>query len=166
MNNNAHIPLEPIHESSQLLGGRILFLQLIIGTAAVIVNAELVNLLNSMASVTSLIISLAIITILLQTIDAVMLVILVLRWAHHRYLITKDEIIVDQGTWHIQRAVYKIKDISSLEIRQSFAGKIFNYGTVIISASNLKSEISLINIPNPQAYGAYIEELAGQKKNG
>lgn len=148
---------QPLHESIFVLALRILFLQFSIAVASILINILLVLLVRAGGSDGFLIITLAVSHVLLQTLDAILLVILVLRWVNTEYVITGSEILVRTGILNIQTTRYRKDKIEYVEVDQSLIGKLLNYGTIRVYNPFLKEEVRLRNIPNPYRYSKLIK---------
>ena len=102
----------------------------------------------------------------LQIIKNVLQIILtvnvVLSWANNLYFFTDRHNIKRTGILHVNEEMYHYDNIRSITINQSWIGKIFNYGDLVlkISASGgYQDDIVLTGIENPKKYQSFLEEL-------
>ncbi|MDB5161270.1 MAG: Membrane-flanked domain [Candidatus Saccharibacteria bacterium] len=152
MEYNSRSHGEPLRESIFVLTERVLLLQLIVGLASILINLALVLLISTGASSSFLIIALSLGNIIVQTLDALVLIYLVLQWVNTSYVIKPDEIIVRRGITHIRTSVYKTERIESVAVEQSLLGKLLNYGTLKFHDPYVKEDIYVANITNPHKY--------------
>lgn len=104
--------------------------------------------------------------IVVFVVQAVALVILTAGWLRTNYYLTDGELVLVSGIVTEKEVLYKISDVRSITLRQSWPGRIFNYGTLIvyISASGGYHEtVRLKDIKNPKVYEHALRE--GMKLN-
>jgi uncharacterized membrane protein YdbT with pleckstrin-like domain len=151
----------PIHESAVLLTIRLLLLQLITALMDILCTMVLLLLFsNTIVQTAPLIISLSIASILLQSFDAVMVLFIVLMWAHTTYIITPKEVIIRRGIAKLDEVTYELDGISEIEVQQDLLGRFFNYGTVRFLSKSLQDEVKLLNIPQPEMYSRMLRSAA------
>lgn len=92
-----------------------------------------------------------------QIFNLTLLSYVLLRWTTTYYIITPNEITAAQGIVFRDRATWKVNAIQSVTMRQSFLGRIFNYGTVHLESPFLKKDFYFRNIPEPELYAEYLE---------
>lgn len=73
-----------------------------------------------------------------------------LGWANNVYEIRDDSIIHRHGVFTLREDAYTLRNLGSATIQQDFWGKLFNYGTIILSSPILKHEFFLTDIHNPK----------------
>lgn len=87
---------------------------------------------------------------------------LFLSWIGNVWLFTDKHIVKRTGVFHTQENVYHFDNIRSISVKQSFIGKLLNYGDIIteISASGgYHSSVVLYHIDNPREYEAIFKKL-------
>lgn len=147
-----------VHESTAVLALRILGLQILVGLSSLIINGSLLSaaILDQAGAGTSpnslLFSSFAASSLVLQALDAVLVGTFLLRWVQAAYVFTPDEIIVRDGLWHTEQAVYRVDGLRELRVRQGLFGKLCNFGTITFYSPLLHQEIRLKNVPNPHVY--------------
>jgi hypothetical protein len=156
-----------LRESGTVLALRILFLQLAVGLAGLVINWSFVTAIDPYFHSTWLLTALGFSTVGLQTIDALLLILLVLRWANTAYVIMPDSIVVRFGIWNLRTRTYKLSDAKAVEVQQSFIGKLLNYGSLVLAFSpDFKTQVRLENIPDPHRYNELIKKaITGGKNN-
>lgn len=86
-------------------------------------------------------------------------------WSFTKYYIQNDRLMLESGLLHTtldETLLYRIVDLT---MRQSFSGKIFNTGDIIIKAKvDSSSEIVLHNISNPKKVRLMISELVEESR--
>jgi uncharacterized membrane protein YdbT with pleckstrin-like domain len=143
---------EPVRQSIFVLATRVLLLQFIVGLGSIVINLVFVLLIGAEAASTLLITMLSISNILIQTIDAVIMIYITLQWLNTSYVIKPDEILINRGISNVNTEVYKTENIESAVVEQSFLGKILKYGTIKFHDRYLKDDIAIVNIPEPDRY--------------
>ena len=87
---------------------------------------------------------------------------IVLQWANNVYFLTDEHIIKRSGLLKIQEETFHYENIRSITIHQSWIGKLFNYGDILlkISASGgFQDDIELSGIENPQKHKKRLQDL-------
>ncbi len=86
-------------------------------------------------------------------------------WSFTKYYIQNDRLMLESGLLHTtldETLLYRIVDLT---MRQSFAGKLFNTGDIILKAKvDTSSEIVLHNISNPKKVRLLISELVEESR--
>lgn len=78
-----------------------------------------------------------------------------LSWANNTYVLTGQHIIKKTGIFRIQEDVFHFANIRSISIQQSFLGKVFNYGDIILKTSasgGYQGDVVMSGIANPKKY--------------
>lgn len=153
----------PLRESTTVVVLRIVLTQLVIGLSGLLINAALFLFLGPDSEVVSLPTAVGISTLALQTIDGLVLIAIVMHWATTTYQITPEEIIIQRGIFYMQRLVYKTARIESVNVYQTFLGKLFNYGTIKFYNPVLKEDVYLQNIPEPHVYSEVIKRTESKE---
>lgn len=149
---------EPIHESMAVFVSKLVLLQVIIVGFSILMALLLINIFYGNSTATFLVTANVIVNSVLQLVNAVMVVYLVLQWKNNSYIISPEEIILKQQSPRMNTRIYKTANIEEIEIRKSFLGKLFNYGTISFLDSALQERIELVNIPRPEYYAQIIEK--------
>jgi membrane protein YdbS with pleckstrin-like domain len=151
---------DELHESSASFAMRIVLLQLILALASASLTLLLFYLFSPVTEAGLLATLIILINIALHTVDAGVLVYLILRWKKTTYSITSGQIAIHKGSANERTKIFNIHDLEDVEVTQSPFGKVFNYGTVSFKAPNISSRIELPNIPKPWHYAKLINKLA------
>jgi len=91
----------------------------------------------------------------------------VLSWVQNNFYITEDKIVHCKGILNIDEEIYDISNIRSVKSHQSFVGRIFNYGDVVVgvfASGGYHKEILLSGIVNPKKYERILNEYLERKK--
>lgn len=91
----------------------------------------------------------------------------VLSWVKNNFYITEDKIVHCKGILTIDEEIYDISSIKTVKSHQSLAGRIFNYGNVIVEVSasgGYHKNILLRGIVNPKKYERILNEYLEKKK--
>jgi uncharacterized membrane protein YdbT with pleckstrin-like domain len=115
---------------------------------------QLFTLINAPFSVELLFIE----AVFVQFINLYFLVVVVLSWINEYYVLNPKEVVIKKGILSSRSTTYEFANLQSMTIRQSFWGRIFNYGTIKLYNPVLRTDVYLTNIPNPQKSGAIIQQ--------
>lgn len=78
-----------------------------------------------------------------------------LSWANNTYYLAGKHIIKRTGILHVEEDVFHFDNIRSISISQSFFGKMFNYGDIILKTSasgGYQGDVAMMGIANPKKY--------------
>ena len=145
-----------IHESVYSLAWKILLLQVLVALLSMTIIVVVWYALPVTNLTTALNFSLLSLVVCLQTLDAAILIYLVIRWRSIRYRVSTTEIAIYHGTIDVHTDIYKTANIEQIKVRQSLLGKLFNYGTVTFFYPALATNVEMVNIPNPWFYARLI----------
>lgn len=70
------------------------------------------------------------------------------------------------GLIHVEENIYELKNVYAVRRSQSWLGRIFRYGNLIvnIAAANYQKEVRLIGIQKPKKYEKILEEFISKQK--
>lgn len=91
----------------------------------------------------------------LFVIQVIVVIYLSASWMRTNYYLTEAEVILASGIFTERETMYKLSDVRSVVLRQSWFGRVFNFGTIVahISASGGYHEIlKLKDIKDPKKY--------------
>ena len=154
--------IEPIRGSPFILGFKIIFLLALFELAYLViyyflnVQFEIPYSVHHHLSIGFLILASAKIFL-----EMYLILLLVLSWANNVYYLADKHIIKRTGVLSSKEKVYDFDLIRSITVQQSFFGKLFNFGTIMLSTSasgGYQAEITLDNISDPQKYEQRIKE--------
>lgn len=77
----------------------------------------------------------------------------ILRWNGKSYQISRKQLIKREGTFTIKEKIFDLNNIRSVTVHQSFLGKFFHFGDVVIETSasgGYHDKISITGIANPE----------------
>ena len=89
------------------------------------------------------------IAILMTIIQVTILIIAFVVWYFPAYHINNQEIIYKRGGLYQDVSLLELSDISSIQIKNGWLGKRFNYGNLLLERLNRDDRAKLRNIPNP-----------------
>jgi hypothetical protein len=92
-----------------------------------------------------------------QLINLYFLIVVVLSWVNEYYILNPKEVIIKKGILSSRSTTYEFANLQSMTIRQSFWGRILNYGTIKLYNPVLRADVYLTNIPNPEKAGLVIQ---------
>ncbi len=85
-----------------------------------------------------------------------------LWWINEYYEILPGEIIHWRGIIARHKEVYSCKEVKSMQVDQTFLGRIFRYGTIVCFSPALNQRIILGNIGSPNRYQKIIAKFLPQ----
>lgn len=88
--------------------------------------------------------------------NAIITLMVVLRWYFKYSEITKDHIVSYSGIFHKTQAKNACNYMETITVDQSFLGMLLNYGTLMLYDPALKEPIYLVNIANPKGFASMI----------
>lgn len=92
---------------------------------------------------------------------------IIIQWLEEYYEITPEEVIYKRGLIFKKEETNILEHLGSLEIKQTFLGKIFNYGSLKLYNWAMEKEVYLYLIHNPMKYYSILQALlpeADEKK--
>lgn len=84
---------------------------------------------------------------------------IVVTWARTLYYVTHHHLVAQTGILTINEQIFEMQQIRSVKSRQSWLGKIFDFGdvTIVFASSGFREEVVLRAIMSPVKYGEYFE---------
>jgi uncharacterized membrane protein YdbT with pleckstrin-like domain len=152
---------EVFHESTTSLTLKIIFLQFLLALLSASLILTLFYLFTPPDGTNILVTLLILSSIVLHTIDAGILIYLVLRWKNTAYSISPKKVMVQTGGPNMRAQVYNTGDLKELEVDQSLLGRLFDYGTVSFIAPGQTSRVILSNISHPWQHVERILQAQG-----
>ncbi len=86
------------------------------------------------------------------------------KWKTSYYQITPEKVMFHKGVFSRHEEVCAIKNIESIDLKQSLLGKIFHFGTIKLYAPTLNHRILMFNIHHPRTRMKLIEKLMPKTK--
>jgi predicted membrane protein len=85
-------------------------------------------------------------------------------WAVTQYYLSQHQLIKYVGFLHSDEKFYELGDVRSIELRQSWLGKIVNYGTITInfSSSGFHEIVHMNGIYDPKKYERILRQYLVQ----
>lgn len=74
----------------------------------------------------------------------------ILDWVNNYYVIKKSELVFVNGIIVSSRRDYNIANLQSIYFTQSLAGRILNYGTIVVFSPALQRDLIMYEVPNPK----------------
>lgn len=97
----------------------------------------------------SFIIGTLIITVVAILLFSLCIIILRSSWGNTHYYISESSVIVERGAYNHTEDIYRFDFVTSVRIKQSYLGKISNYGDIVINMSNTENELIIKDIDEP-----------------
>lgn len=140
---NTHL----LHESIVLVVERIIVAQLVVAALSMLLFATILGVTDSPSLLAATLASVA-----LQTVDAVLITVVILNWERTSFFITPNEIVVRRGVVELKERTYSYADVESIELSQDALGKVLNYGSIYFYSQSEKEEVGVTNIARPIYY--------------
>lgn len=93
----------------------------------------------------------------LRVIEAILLIAVFLRWYFIYYIISTDAVSRHKGVLFKKVETYDLQSIRSLTVFQGLFGRLFNYGTIVMTSPLLKKDVKLKNINNPLRHAQILD---------
>lgn len=87
--------------------------------------------------------------ITLSVIELFIVLKITLDWSNEEYKIKDEALIHKRGILKLTQETYTLRNLGSAKIYQGFVGKLFNFGSIIVTSPILKSDIVLSDIHDP-----------------
>lgn len=92
-------------------------------------------------------------------IEAVVMIVLFLRWMYTTYTISDSELSIHNGVLWKRTVIYSMRNIQSLHINQSLVGTLFNFGSLKLHNPLTNEMIELRHIADPVKYSQVIQKI-------
>lgn len=86
--------------------------------------------------------------------------VLVANWYMTTYRVTNKRVESKSGIMGFTEEEISLDDVQHVDVKRTFMGMIFNYGTVLCSAAGSNASVEFTNISNPKIIATKIEDLA------
>lgn len=82
------------------------------------------------------------------------------EWAGRAYYLSGHHLIERLGLVNITETTYELSQVKSVVVKQTWLGRRFNFGTILLSfaGGGKEKEVILRDINNPMAYKKYFDE--------
>ena len=80
---------------------------------------------------------------------------LVMNWMSNTYILNSKHVVKKHGIFSNGEEIYRFDTVRSISIQQSFMGKFFNYGSILLKTSasgGYQGDIEISEIDNPKNY--------------
>jgi len=77
------------------------------------------------------------------------------RWERTHLVVTTEKVFVVGGTLRRRASAVRLRSLESLELEQSFPGRLLGYGTLVAGP------LEIDHVPEPRAVYQLVERLAG-----
>jgi hypothetical protein len=106
------------------------------------------------------------ITIIMTTLQVLILTLTFVAWYFPTYHIGQQEIIYKRGGLYQDTKLIELREVAGIGVRQRWLGKRLNYGNLMIKSGNREYQATIKNIPGPNDYVRVIEEMIHPLKLG
>lgn len=100
----------------------------------------------------------------ISCIEVCLILYCIVFWYSYKYTITPEAVDVSKGVFWRSKKTFAIRNIESVNLKQSLFGRIFGYGTVYMFAPTLQEKVFMRRIPKAKKYFYLIEELIPKTK--
>lgn len=102
---------------------------------------------------------------ILSSLEIVLVAYTTLSWSLEEYIIQNGTISHIYGVFKRYENTYSLKNISSVNVNQSFLSNLFNIGTIKVFSPVLKQDFYIENVDNPQKVADLIKEEVESPKD-
>ncbi len=89
------------------------------------------------------------------------------NWTNSFYKITKESVLYNQNRlFKKQKEFYTLNENADFKLRQSFMGRIFNFGTIDIVGPTIENKISIVKVQNPKRVMSELVDLVSKIDSG
>lgn len=99
-------------------------------------------------------------TIAILAVGLFIAVVIVINWYMTTYRVTTKRVESKSGILGFREEEISLDDVQHVDVKRTFAGTIFNYGTVLAHAAGANASVELANVSNPKMIAGKIEDLA------
>jgi len=97
------------------------------------------------------------ITFIFQIVNAVLILILALKWANIEYRLENGSLVIRRGIVNIREKTYALDNVETIEVQQGLMERIFGYGTIHVYSPLFQEHIYIWGIPNPHKFAGEIK---------
>jgi len=97
--------------------------------------------------------------IIMTSIQILIIAAAFLFWYLQKYQVNREAITLKRGALFEARPLINTQSIGGIEVQQGKLGRLFDYGTLLISSADKKEPVKLKDVPNPAHYAGRIEAL-------
>lgn len=153
----------PIRTSTAIVVTRVITTQLFLAVISLVVTLPIVTFTPVISKYLPILMLYACITLVIQTINMLVIVTIFLRWISTIYIIRQNEIITQSGIWSIQEHHFATEHTQRVTLKQSLWGKLFNFGTVEVYNPVLGEHLDLCDIPQPKLYASVLKRFESKE---
>lgn len=102
---------------------------------------------------------------ILSSLEIILVAYTTLSWSLEEYIIQNSTISHIYGVFKRYENTYSLKNISSVNVNQSFFSNLFNVGSIKIFSPVLKQDFYIENVDNPQKIARKIKEEVESPKD-
>jgi hypothetical protein len=106
------------------------------------------------------------ITIIVTTLQVLILTLAFVAWYFPTYYIDRKEIVYRRGGLYQDTMLIEMKDMDSIIVQQRWLGKRLNYGNLLINSGAEQHLAAIKNVPGPNEYRRKIDEIVRELGNG
>lgn len=155
---NSH---EPIHGSIFLLALKLFVIIFVSDLVYLLIDRLLFGVVQN-SIYNNLILFLTGFYIVKSLIQIILVILVVFHWLYHKYHIdyTQKKLYEYKGFFHTKEHMSDLKNVRDVSMEQTFFGKVFNYGNIILTISasgGYVEKVILKRIQEPRLYIDYLE---------
>lgn len=99
--------------------------------------------------------------------EALIMIILFLKWNFMKYEILPGELITKSGILSRKQEIHSLKNMQTVYVSQGMIGTMFGFGTIKLHNPLSKEDVIMRNIPDPEKYSkvlkGVLDEMEGEK---
>lgn len=148
-----------VRQSIAILLAKIIFLDLLLAGVVIIFYFALIQGERFIVGLAENIFLFLIIFSLVGFIKILITTYVVLQWLFEYYEITPEYVVHRHGIIFRKQEHYSLATIRGMEIKDSFLGQVFNFGTITFYDNYLNKRLDMQLIHNAKRYGKIFKQL-------
>ena len=136
-----------LHQSWVMLALSIIILQIGIAITSILIQSPEGYLFTFIGGIGLYFVNLFL-DIVLTIVDSLCVLVLILQWYYDYYEISPGKILYNERALKRQEKELQCSSITHVTRSQNILGKLFGFGTIVLSASSTDEPFYLYNIPN------------------
>lgn len=94
--------------------------------------------------------------------ETYLILLVVIPWTTTIYYLSDQKLVKHSGILRLEENIYTLDAVRSIDLKQSWIGRLFNYGDLIIEATDFGGYRHLIRLPgisDPRKYEQILEQF-------
>lgn len=150
-----------IRASSGVLAVRVFIIGFLIETIYALILLVVLSLGVAASYPTEVVLALWVLQTLKFILESYFILRVILSWLTTTYYLRESFLVVVRGVWHPKEDLYDLRNVRSIEIKESRLGRLLNYGTLklIVASSGFHEEVELPYISDVRKYERWLRSF-------